>query len=101
MSGFAVLHSPEEWQARFGPSGARTTLSVGNFDGLHLGHQKILRAVVERARATDTVAAAVTFDPHPMKVLRPAQAPPLVETLQQRMARLKSVELDASRGTAF
>lgn len=72
-----------------------TTLSVGNFDGLHLGHQKIIRAVVEKARATNTVAAVVTFDPHPLKVLRPAQAPPLVETLPQRLANFKSMGLDA------
>lgn len=96
MSEFVVLHSPAEWRERFGNSGATgSTLSVGNFDGLHLGHQKIIRAVVEKARATNTVGAVVTFDPHPLKVLRPAQAPPLVETLAQRIANFKSMGLDA------
>jgi riboflavin kinase/FMN adenylyltransferase len=93
---FVVLHSPAEWRERFGDSGPTgTTLSVGNFDGLHLGHQKIIRAVVEKARATSTVAAVVTFDPHPLKVLRPAEAPALVETLPQRIANFKSMGLDA------
>jgi riboflavin kinase/FMN adenylyltransferase len=96
VSGFAVLRSPAEWQARFGVAAAGSTLSVGNFDGLHLGHQKILRAVVERARATNTIAGVVTFEPHPLKVLRPEQAPPLVETLDQRMASLASMGLQAA-----
>ncbi len=96
MSEFVVLHSPAEWRERFSDSGAEgTTLSVGNFDGLHLGHQKVIRAVVEKARATNTVSAVVTFDPHPLKVLRPALAPPLVETLPQRLANFKSMGLDA------
>ena len=89
-----VLHSPEEWAARFG-AGGRTVLSVGNFDGLHLGHQKILRTVLSRARATGQTAAAVTFDPHPMKLLRPDNAPRMIETLSQRLAGLEQIGLDA------
>ena len=95
MSEFTVLHSVQEWQAKFGSS-ARSVVSVGNFDGLHLGHQRILREVVQRARSVGAIAAAVTFHPHPLKVLRPAQAPPLVETLEQRMASLASMGLDAA-----
>ena len=96
MTVFSILHSAEEWRAKFGPSGVRATLSVGNFDGLHLGHRKILQQVVERARAAGTIAAVVTFDPHPLKVLRPAQAPPLVQTLGQRLAGIQSMGLDAA-----
>ncbi len=95
MSDFAIVRSLPEWAARFGAS-ARSTLTVGNFDGLHLGHQKILRQVVERARATKTLGVAVTFDPHPLKVLRPAQAPPLVQTLEQRLAGIHSMGLNAA-----
>jgi riboflavin kinase/FMN adenylyltransferase len=89
-----VLHSPEEWTARFG-AGGRTVLSIGNFDGVHVGHQKILRMVLERARATAHTAAAVTFDPHPMKLLRPEQAPRMIQTLSQRLAGLEQAGLDA------
>src|ERR1700674_5687376 len=89
-----VLHSPEEWAARFG-AGERTVLSVGNFDGLHLGHQKILRMVVSRGRAAGLTAAVVTFDPHPMKLLRPDNAPRMIETLSQRLAGLEQIGLDA------
>jgi riboflavin kinase/FMN adenylyltransferase len=89
-----VLHSPEEWSARFG-AGTRSVLSVGNFDGLHLGHQKILRMVVARARGTALTAAAITFDPHPMKLLQPERAPLMIETLSQRLAGIERIGLDA------
>ena len=46
-------------------------LTIGNFDGVHVGHQKIFRNVVERARSLGGVAMAITFDPHPMKVVAP------------------------------
>ncbi len=90
-----VFHSPAEWVARFGAD-AKTALTVGNFDGIHLGHQKILRGVVERARATGTIAAAVTFDPHPLKILRPAEAPPLISTLEQRLSGFEELGLAAA-----
>jgi riboflavin kinase/FMN adenylyltransferase len=63
-----------------------TVLTLGVFDGLHLGHQKIMRTVAERARAIDAVATAITFDPHPRAVLHPETAPPLLQTLDQRLA---------------
>lgn len=91
---FAVLHSPEEWGSRF-DSNSRAVLSIGNFDGVHLGHQKILRGVVERARRTGTLAAAITFSPHPVSVLRPELAPAQLETLEQRLTRLEALGLDA------
>ena len=67
-----ILHSPEEWKARFGAT-ERTALTVGNFDGLHLGHQKILRSVMERARTNSQCSVAITFDPHPLRLLRPIE----------------------------
>ncbi|HEV2199727.1 MAG TPA: bifunctional riboflavin kinase/FAD synthetase, partial [Bryobacteraceae bacterium] len=66
----AVVHSLEEWNERFGLR-ARTVLTIGNFDGVHLGHRKILTSVVERARAPNHLATAITFSPHPLAVLRP------------------------------
>ncbi len=89
-----VVHSPAEWRARLGE--AATVATVGNFDGIHLGHQKILRGVAERARAMHALAAAVTFDPHPLKVLRPHDAPPLIATLGQRLAGLEEMGLRAA-----
>lgn len=66
------------------PRGA--VLSIGNFDGVHLGHQAVLSHVVERAHSLGVPAMAMTFDPHPIKLLRPADAPRLVTTLDQRLA---------------
>jgi len=91
-----VARSPQEWATRFGAAAPQTVVTIGNFDGLHLGHQKILRGLVERARATGALAAAVTFDPHPLKVLRPEEAPPLILTLEQRLAALEAMGLDAA-----
>src|SRR5260370_5727488 len=91
-----VLHSPAEWMARFGASGAGSVLTVGNFDGLHLGHQKILRDMVERARAANAVATVLTFDPPPLKVLRPEVAPPRISTLAQRLEGFGRAGLDAA-----
>ena len=96
MSGCAVLHSTGEWAARYGSSGRRAVLSVGNFDGLHLGHQKILRQVVERAQTHRGIAGVITFDPHPLKVLRPGKAPPMVETMKQRMEHFTAIGLEAA-----
>jgi len=63
-----------------------TCLTLGVFDGLHLGHQRIMQTVVERAKATNTIPTAITFDPHPRAVLHPENAPPLLQTLDQRLA---------------
>ncbi len=61
-----------------------TVLTLGVFDGLHLGHQLIMRTVVERARAVDAVPTVITFDPHPRAVLHPDSAPPLLQTFDQK-----------------
>lgn len=66
-----------------------TVLTLGVFDGLHLGHQKIMEKVVSRAREIGAVPTAITFDPHPRAVLYPENAPPLLQTLDQRLANFE------------
>jgi riboflavin kinase / FMN adenylyltransferase len=90
-----VAHSISEWKSAI-QSSRGAVLSVGNFDGLHLGHQKILRAVADRARKDDLTAAVITFDPHPMKVLQPADAPALIMTLPQRLAGFERAGIAAT-----
>lgn len=91
---FFVARSPDEWSAHF-PAVSRAVLTIGNFDGVHFGHQQIIRGVVERARRGGDVAAALTFWPHPLRIVRPEIAPPLIETLPQRLAHLQALGLDA------
>jgi riboflavin kinase/FMN adenylyltransferase len=62
-----------------------TVLTLGVFDGLHLGHQLIMRTVVERARERGAVPTVITFDPHPRAVLHPESAPPLLQTFDQKI----------------
>ena len=71
-----------------------TVLTLGVFDGLHLGHQKIMRTVVERANATGASPTAITFDPHPRAVLHPESAPPLLQTLDQRLANFEVLGIE-------
>jgi riboflavin kinase/FMN adenylyltransferase len=91
-----VMRSVAEWTAHFGAAAPPTVLTIGNFDGVHLGHRKILLELVERSRRTGALATAVTFDPHPLRVLRPADAPPLILTLEQRLAMLDALGLGAA-----
>jgi riboflavin kinase/FMN adenylyltransferase len=65
-----------------------TVLTLGVFDGLHLGHQLIMKTIVERARATGTVPTVLTFDPHPRALLHPESAPPLLQTFDQKIEAL-------------
>ena len=71
-----------------------TVLTLGVFDGLHLGHQQIMQTVVERAKAAEGVATAITFDPHPRAVLYPESAPPMLQTLDQRLANLEVLGIE-------
>ncbi|MGB2623117.1 MAG: bifunctional riboflavin kinase/FAD synthetase [Candidatus Acidiferrum sp.] len=80
-----VFSTSAAWSARHAESKRGSTLAIGNFDGIHLGHQSILRAVVGRAREINAVATVLTFDPTPQKVLRPESAPLRISTTEQRL----------------
>ena len=71
-----------------------TVVTLGVFDGLHLGHQRIMQTVVERAKAVGAVPTAITFDPHPRAVLHPDSAPPLLQTLDQRLANFEVLGIE-------
>src|ERR1044072_1686844 len=71
-----------------------TVLTLGVFDGLHLGHQRIIQTVVQRAKTLNAISTAITFDPHPRAVLHPESAPPLLQTLDQRLAALEFLGVD-------
>ncbi len=71
-----------------------TVLTLGVFDGLHLGHQRIMQTVVERAGEIGAIPTAITFDPHPRAVLHPESAPPLLQTLDQRLAAFEVLGIE-------
>lgn len=91
-----IAYSAEGWVERFGNSRKRTVITIGNFDGVHLGHQKILSGVTEHARAHDLQSAVLTFYPHPARVLRPDAAPTLLMTLEQRLAAFDAMGINSA-----
>ena len=82
----ASFSSSEAWAARYETAKGGSTVAIGNFDGIHLGHQTILRAAVTRGHELRAVPTVLTFDPPPQKVLRPESAPPRISTIEQRVA---------------
>ncbi len=69
-------------------------VTVGNFDGLHVGHRAIIDIVVERARQLGGEAVVYTFEPHPRKVLQPDRAPRLLATIEQRVELFEQTGVD-------
>jgi len=90
-SDMQVFRSLEEVPASLGP----TVAAIGNFDGVHRGHQAIIADVRTRATALGAASIAITFDPHPIRVLRPEAAPRLITPLPQRLDLLAATGLDA------
>ena len=86
-----VYRSVAEIPPGFGPSVG----AIGNFDGVHLGHRKILEAVAAEARGLGMRAVAITFDPHPDRFLRPADAPRLLTPMDERIKLLAATGMDA------
>jgi riboflavin kinase / FMN adenylyltransferase len=74
--------------------GRGAVITVGTFDGVHRGHREVLREIVERARRTGRRSVLVTFHPHPLRVVRPDVAPPLLTTPAEKKAFLAESGLD-------
>jgi riboflavin kinase/FMN adenylyltransferase len=86
-----VFHKLEELPKDFGT----TILSVGNFDGVHRAHAHVLKEVVSRARGKNVRAVAVTFEPHPMRILRPDSNLKLLTPTPEKLRLLLETGLDA------
>jgi riboflavin kinase / FMN adenylyltransferase len=71
-------------------------VAIGNFDGVHLGHRRLFELARERAAARGAAAVALTFDPHPVRVLRPALAPPLLTPLPRKLELVADAGLAAA-----
>ncbi len=84
-----VVRTPEEID---GPGGV--VLTLGNFDGIHLGHQEILRTLSERAKKRGLPSVVYTFEPHPRKVVSPEKSPPLIITQEEKIALIGGFGID-------
>lgn len=78
-----------------------SVVTIGNFDGVHLGHQAVLAEVVAAARAQDVPAVALTFEPHPAQLHRPESAPELLTGLTDRLDLLAATGIDATCVIAY
>jgi riboflavin kinase/FMN adenylyltransferase len=78
------------------PPMPHTVAAIGNFDGVHRGHQEIIGRVIERARSLEAQSIAVTFDPHPLAVLRPELAPKLITPIPERLRLLAQTGIAAT-----
>ncbi|HMJ89872.1 MAG TPA: bifunctional riboflavin kinase/FAD synthetase [Candidatus Acidoferrum sp.] len=87
-----VIHSAAE----FSTTGRKAALAIGMFDGVHLGHQQVIRQAVADAEQHEGVAIVVTFDQHPNTVVAPTRVPPLIYSLAQKMRAIASLDADAA-----
>ncbi len=93
-----VIHYPDDplpahWH--------RPVIALGNFDGLHLGHMKIVEQVVASAREQSATPLLLTFEPHPTRVVRPEHAPPLLMTLRQKLEVAKRAGIEGTAVVRF
>lgn len=86
-----IFHKLEEVPADFGPS----LVSVGNFDGVHRAHAYVLGEIVSRARQSGCKAIAVTFEPHPVRILRPDSGLKLLTPVPEKLRLLEATGIDA------
>lgn len=73
---------------------AASVVTVGNFDGVHLGHRRIISTAVEKARDLDVPSAVITFDPHPWEVVNRGQIMPSIFPLEERARRISELGVD-------
>lgn len=85
-----IIQSPRELKA----AGKRVCLAIGFFDGVHLGHQQIIRQTIADARQHDGVPLVLTFDKHPNAIVAPEKTPPLIYSLPQKLRSIESMGIE-------
>jgi riboflavin kinase/FMN adenylyltransferase len=89
-----IVRDPSEivWPAET----AGAAITVGTFDGVHRGHQDVATRLVQLARARNLVSVVITFDPHPLEIVNPAAAPPLLTTREEKLDALSRTGVDVA-----
>src|SRR5881394_794875 len=78
------------------PGPRKVCVAIGVFDGVHLGHQQVIRQTIADARAHEAIAIALTFDRHPNSVVAPERAPQLIYSLPQKLRAIEAMDIDAT-----
>lgn len=86
----SVLHSLLELSAIPGP----VVLAIGVFDGVHLGHRAVIERALADARQANGTAVVVTFDPHPIRILRPERAPRLLTSTEHKIRLIRNLGVE-------
>ena len=85
-----IIHAANELE----PTGRKVCLAIGFFDGVHVGHQQIIRQTIADAHQHDAAALVLTFDRHPNSVVTPNRVPPLIYALPQKLRAIESLGMD-------
>ncbi len=85
-----IIHAANELK----PAGRKVCLAIGFFDGVHLGHQQIIRQTIADAHQHDATALVLTFDRHPNAVVAPNHVPPLIYSLPQKLRAIEALGVD-------
>ena len=86
-----VIHAADELK----PAGRKTCLGIGFFDGVHLGHQQVIRQTITDAKQHGAIALVITFDQHPNAVVAPSRVPPLIYSLPRKLRAIESLGPDS------
>jgi riboflavin kinase/FMN adenylyltransferase len=78
------------------PGSGKVCVAIGMFDGVHLGHQQVIRQTIEDAHQHENIAVAITFDCHPNSVVAPERNPPLIYSLSQKLRVIESLGIDTT-----
>src|SRR5580658_9709298 len=85
-----IFHAANELKTE----GKKVCLAIGFFDGVHLGHQQILRQTIADAHQHDSLALVLTFDQHPATIVAPDRLPPLIYSLPQKLRAIESLSVE-------
>ncbi len=82
------------WNLDSLPLFRNAVITIGTFDGVHLGHQKVITSLVQEAKSIGGESIIITFNPHPRKIIKPAEHLQLINTLEEKIELLQKKNID-------